>query len=252
MHTPIESPRAARSAGRILAWGVHVFTASGVACAFLAMMEVAQSQPDPRWVFAWLMLAVLVDALDGPLARRLEVKRRLPWIDGRTIDDLVDYLTFTFVPLLLVARMGWVLEPVGLFIVPAMMASTLGFANTEAKQEREGFFRGFPSYWNIFAFHAGPWVLWCGPVGPTIAMVALTILTVLPVRFLYPNLAPRPFRAVLLIGAYLWMTGLLALLPDYPAVQPGWFFATLAYPGAYVCLSIVLDVRSRRASSCRD
>src|SRR5918999_947843 len=140
---------------RLLAALVHVYTASGVLFALAATIEICSAAPDPRLVFVYLAAAVLVDATDGPLARRAEVKRWQPSIDGRTIDDIVDYLTFTFVPLLLVWRMGWLPDPAVLWIAPALMASLFGFANTAAKDEAGGFFLGFPSYWNVAALYAG-------------------------------------------------------------------------------------------------
>ena len=168
------------------AWLVHLYTASGVVFALLATLET-----DPRRVFVWLIVAVLIDATDGPMARRFEVKRVLPQIDGRTIDDIVDYLTFTFVPLLVVLRQQWVPEPAIAFVAPAMMASLLGFANTGAKNEERGYFLGFPSYWNIVAFYLGiiaaSGLLWLNGI----VVLALAVLTILPGKFVYPNLAPK-------------------------------------------------------------
>src|SRR5918994_2283876 len=128
---------------RIAAALVHVYTASGVLFALAATIEICSAAPDPRLVFVYLAAAVLVDATDGPLARRAEVKRWQPSIDGRTIDDIVDYLTFTFVPLLLVWRMEWLPSAAEFLIPAALIASVLGFSNTLAKQEDEGFFLGF-------------------------------------------------------------------------------------------------------------
>src|SRR5688500_17252845 len=99
---------------RAPAYAVHVLTASGVVAAFLAVAELFDAAPDERVVFVWLVVAVVIDAVDGPLARAWDVKRFAPDIDGRTIDDIVDYLTFTFIPLLLVWRMGWVPSAPGL------------------------------------------------------------------------------------------------------------------------------------------
>src|SRR5688572_7384303 len=93
---------------RAAAYGVHLFTACGVIFAFLAAAEICRSVPRPKLVFLYLAIQVIIDALDGPLARRFEVKTRAARIDGRTIDDIVDYLTYTFVPLILIWRMGWV------------------------------------------------------------------------------------------------------------------------------------------------
>jgi phosphatidylcholine synthase len=224
-------------APRIRAAAVHLYTAIGAGLAFLATAEICSSTPDPRLVFLLLAAAVLIDATDGVLARRWAIKRSLPTIDGRTIDDIVDYLTYAFVPLLLIWRMGWVPEPGALWIVPALLGSLFGFANTGAKDETGGFFLGFPSYWNVVAFYAGFFHPWYGPAVNAAVILVLTVLTVLPVRFLYPNLAPRPWRAPVIVGALLWLG---ALLPEYPEA-PAWaVWLSLIYPAFYVWLSVRL------------
>jgi phosphatidylcholine synthase len=226
---------------------VHFYTASGMIFAFLAAAETCRAEPDARMVFVWLLVAVLIDATDGPLARLWHVHAWAPAIEGRKIDDILDYLTFTFVPLLLGWRMGWFAPPAGLWVVAAMIASVLGFASVDAKQEAQGFFRGFPSYWNIFVFYAGLWYAYYGPVPATILLVVLTVLTVLPVRFVYPNLAPRPWRWPVLLGAAVWLAILLLMLASYPQVAPGVMWISLIYPAFYVGVSVYLDGKARRA-----
>jgi phosphatidylcholine synthase len=227
---------------------VHLYTASGVLLAFLATAEICSPAPDVRVVFGLLAAAVVIDATDGTLARRWEVKRWLPAIDGRTIDDLVDYLTYTFVPLLLVWRMGWLPEPALAWVAPALVASLFGFANTGAKDESAGFFLGFPSYWNVVAFYAGLAHRYYGPWVNAIALLLLTLVTVLPVRFLYPILAPHPWRTPLILGALVWLVVLLVILADY-ATAPAWLaWLSLLYPLLYVWLSLRLD---RRPASVR-
>ena len=224
---------------------MHVLTASGITFDLLAVHELLGPAPDPRRVFVLLLVPVLIDGLDGPLARRWDVKTWASTVDGRTIDDIVDYLTFTFVPLLLVWRMGWLPEPAAAFVVLALVASLLGFAHTQAKMETDGFFRGFPSYWNAYAFYAGLWAARQGVAANAVVLVALAVLTVAPVRFLYPNLAPRPWRGPLLVGAALWTVLLLAMLPAYPHT-PSWLVGvSLVYPAFYVALSVALDRRAR-------
>ena len=234
---------------RLTAALVHVYTASGILFAFAAAIEVCSATPDPRLVFLFLAAAVLVDATDGPLARRAEVKRWLPSIDGRTIDDIVDYLTFTFVPLLLIWRMGWLPEPSALWIAPALIASLFGFANTAAKDEAGGFFLGFPSYWNVVAFYAGFVHRLYGPWVNAVTLLLLAILTVLPVRFLYPNLAPRPWRTPRIFGALLWLGMMLWLLLDYPHAEAWLVWLSLGYPAFYFWLSFRLGVRQNPGSS---
>ena len=238
-------PDAVTFGQRLQAYCVHVYTASGVAFAFLAAAETCAPHPDPRWVFVWLSVAALIDATDGPLARRWHVKSRAPRINGRVIDDIVDYLTFTFIPLLLVWRLQWLSPPAGLWVSLAMMASLFGFANTRVKQEHEGFFLGFPSYWNVYAFYTGLWFTHHGPLMPTIVLGLLTVLTMLPVRFVYPNLVSQPWRGLLIITAFGWLAVLLISLPGYPAV-PSWLgWVSLSYPGLYIGVSAYLDVTAR-------
>ena len=232
-------------AQRARAYFVHLFTASGVVFAFLAAAEVCSARPRPQWVFLYLAIQVLIDAADGPLARLWHVKKRAPRIDGRTIDDIVDYLTYTFVPLLLVWRMEWVPAPAGLWVAPAMVASLFGFANTAAKDEGGGFFLGFPSYWNIVAIYVGLLDAAVGPWPGALLIVALTVLTVLPVRFVYPNLAPHPWKIPTLIGALVWLVLLVVILARYDAPPPWALWLSLAYPLYYVVLSAWLDARSR-------
>lgn len=232
---------------RTRAYAVHLYTASGVVLALFAAVEIAAAAPDPRWVFLLLAGAVLIDASDGPLARRWEVKRWAPGIDGRTIDDIVDYLTYTFLPLLLVLRMGWLPPPAALWTLPALVASLFGFANTGAKDEGGGFFLGFPSYWNVVAFYAGLLHRHFGPWPNAVVLLGLAVLTLLPVRFLYPNLAPRPWRTPLLLGAVLWLALMLFMLLRYPAAPPWLVGLSLLYPILYTALSAHLGWRGAGA-----
>ena len=225
------------------AYLVHVYTASGVLFAFLAAVAIMAPTPSPGVAFVWLAAAFLIDATDGPLARRWEVGRYAPHIDGRTIDDIVDYLTYTFLPLLLVWRMEWLLAPAGLWAGAAMVASLFGFAHTGAKEEEEGFFLGFPSYWNIFAFYSGLWVQWYSALVPSVLLVLLAALTFAPVRFVYPNLAPAPWKALLYAGGALWLVALLVMLASYPNVPPILFWGSLLYPLLYVAASTYTAMR---------
>lgn len=245
MTAPAAEPPPSRGA-RTKAYAVHAYTAFGVAFAFLATAELCRPAPDPRRVFAFLLAAVVVDATDGPMARRWQVGRFAARIGGRTLDDIIDYLTFTFVPLLLIWRMGWLPVPGVVWVIPALIASLFGFANQFAKDEAGGFFLGFPSYWNVVAFYLGLWPAAHGTWITAAIVLALAVLTVVPVRFIYPNLAPRAWRAPLLIGAVLWTGLLLAMIPGYPDV-PGWLvLASLGYPAGYTVLSAWLaHVRPR-------
>lgn len=226
---------------RARAHAVHLYTASGVALAFFAAAEICSASPDPRQVFLLFAGTVLIDATDGPLARRWEVKRWAAAIDGRTIDDIVDYLTYTFLPLLLVWRMAWLPDPGALWVMPALITSLFGFANVGAKDEDGGFFLGFPSYWNVFALYAGVWHALYGPWLNAVVILALAVLTLVPIGFLYPNLAPRPWKIPVIAGATAWLAMLLLMLVDYPRAPAWLMWLSLAYPALYTALSLHLQ-----------
>lgn len=233
---------------RARGYAVHAYTASGVVLAFLGAAEICQPHPNVQYVFALLLGAVLVDATDGTLARRWHVKEWAASIDGRTIDDIVDFLTYTFLPLVLMWRMDWLPQPAWIWIAPALITSLFGFANTMAKDETKGFFLGFPSYWNVVAFYGGLWTVESGIWWNALLMVVLSVLTVMPVRFLYPNLTPRPWRTPVMIGALAWLGMLLAILARYPNPPLLLVWLSLIYPIFYGVVSLYLDERWARRS----
>lgn len=226
---------------RNLAMLVHCYTAMGLVTTFLAAGFVADGRY--RLAFLAMFTSVVIDATDGTLARAVNVKRFTPWINGGKLDDIVDYLTYTFVPIFLIWHAGWVPAPRTLWCAFPLIASSLAFVHEGAKEEERGFFRGFPSYWNIVAFyvalvaHDRPWLVVC-------LLLFLSGLSIAPVRFVYPNRPPcwKPF---FLGGACLWGAVLLALLAMYPNV-PNWLIGvSLIYPVLYVKTSFYLDRRSR-------
>lgn len=227
---------------RLRAYAVHLYTAAGVVFAFLAAAAICAERVDPRLVFFWLALALGIDASDGALARRWDVKQLAPRISGRAMDDIVDYLTYTFLPLLLVWRQSWVPAPAGVWVCAAMIASLFGFANKKAKEDEHGFFVGFPSYWNIYAYYAGLLQPRGYATASGLLLLLLALLTVLPLRFAYPNRARRPWGPALLWGGGAWTILLLALLPWYPNVLAWIIWSTLAYPAFYLIASIWLQL----------
>src|ERR1044071_8187533 len=131
----------------ILPWIAHLYTALGGVIALLATaVTVAHNF---RAAFVYLVAATIVDATDGFLARALKVKERLPYFDGALLDNIVDFLTYVFVPALIVWQAK--LVPTAFPICAAMIVSSLyGFSRTDAKGEgADHYFIGFPSYWNI-------------------------------------------------------------------------------------------------------
>lgn len=221
------------------AYSIHLLTASGVIPAAFAVKELTGPDCNPVIVFGLLLLTTLIDAIDGPLARRFNVKINAASIDGRVIDDLLDYLTFAFIPLMLIWRMEWMPTGWGFTVTLAMIASLLGFAHRHAKDESRGVFRGFPSYWNLYAIYAGLFSTQVSPWVTAITLWVLTILTIAPVWVLYPNLAPRRMKTSIFAGGLLWFGALAAiLLWNYPNTPMWLVLLSLAYPAFYAIASM--------------
>ena len=159
---------------------VHFYTALGVVCALGAAVAIAMERyPN---AFFWLLLAAIIDGSDGTLARKFSVERTLPEVDGRRLDDIVDYLTYSFLPVFMLGHAGWLPHPPWMEVSVALLASLFAFCNVSAKQDREGFFVGFPSYWNVVAFYTAIWLHGYGAVVLLIIVLLLSLLSVLPVR----------------------------------------------------------------------
>src|SRR5580765_4742526 len=138
---------------KCLAWCVHGYTALGLVMA--AGMAVAIYEGTPasfRFAFLLMLVATLVDATDGTLARAIKIKEVLPNFDGPRLDDLIDFQTYTSLPLLLIWRAELLHGESPAWLLAPLVASAYGFCQTSAKTD-DGYFLGFPSYWNIIAFY---------------------------------------------------------------------------------------------------
>jgi phosphatidylcholine synthase len=230
---------------RVLAYSVHLYTACGLIVGMFVAAAILSEKYD--LAFLWMSVAVLIDATDGSLARRFRVAEVLPHIDGRKLDDIVDYLNYTFLPLVMICHAEWLPRPAWLWTGIPLVASSMAFVNAGAKEEEEGFFLGFPSYWNIFAFYTAHCLRFWGPGLVLAAILVLSVLSVTPVRFVYPNRAPR-FRAFFMLGGYAWL-GLIVVyllfLKSTPAASRWLLWLSFVYPFLYVLLSIYLDLWRR-------
>src|SRR5713226_5077994 len=137
--------------GTFLAWLVHLYTGLGLVCAAgMAVLIVRGGDQSFRLAFLLMMVATAIDATDGWLARKAHVKDVLPGFDGRALDDLIDFQTYASLPLLLVWRAAVLPDDLAWLLLLPLLASAYGFSQVDAKSG-DGFFLGFPSYWNIVA-----------------------------------------------------------------------------------------------------
>jgi phosphatidylcholine synthase len=186
--------------------------------------------------------ATAIDSSDGPLARLLDVRRRIPHFDGALLDNVVDYLTYVLAPVFLMLRAG-ILEPgfsgylVGGFV---MVASGYGFCHVEAKTG-DHYFRGFPSYWNLVAFYL--FCLGLGPLVSTIIVAAFAVMVFVPIKYVYPN-RTGPLRRLTLTFAIAWGLVTLTMLPALPNHNPVLLYASLTFIAYYLAVSFILHAQA--------
>lgn len=219
---------------RIIAWAVHVLTASGVVIALLSLLAILKG--NAQEALLWLGLALAVDGMDGPLARRFEVRRVIPNFDGAVLDLVVDYLSYVLVPAVFLYQLGFFPEPFALAATAFILATSLYiFANVEMKTH-DNYFVGFPAIWNVVALYV--YVL--DP--PKMATLAITIVLGLAsfstAKFLHP-LRVREGRPITLVATAVWSISSLALILYQPE-RPGLAF------GAWLIASAWLGLQSLR------
>ena len=215
------------AAGTARAFAVHVFTASGAALGLLALLAAVAG----NWalMFGLLGVALVIDGVDGAIARRLEVAERLPRWSGDTLDLVVDFTTYVFVPAYAVAAGGllpaMLAVPAGVAIV---VTAALYFADRRMKTA-DNYFLGFPGVWNgvvfyLFLLQPNPWI-----AAGVVALLA--VMTFVPVAFVHP-FRTRRLRALNAVLLAAW--ALLALIAVARDMMPGvWITGALCVIGLY-------------------
>jgi phosphatidylcholine synthase len=228
---------------KILAWGVHLYTALGlVAAAGIAVLVVRGGDDSFRAALVLMLAAMLIDSTDGWLARRARVKEFAPSFDGRRLDDLIDFQTYTSLPLMLIWRAEILTNGEAWWLLLPLIASAYGFSQVNAKTD-DGFFLGFPSYWNIVAFYL---YLLHPPAWLSLALImTLSLLTFVPWRYLYPSQS-APFSRLTNLLAAVWIALLLMILARWPGESRLTILLSLAFPIYYMLMSWALTLRRRK------
>ncbi len=221
---------------KTLAWGVHLFTATGAVWGFLALRAIFAHE----WKFAivWMAVAMFVDGVDGMLARWLDVKTYASGLDGALLDNIIDYLNYTVVPALFLVEAD--LLPPALALpgaIAILLTSAYQFTQVDAKTDttNEYFFKGFPDYWNVMVIYMlimglNPWI----NLG---FLVIFNILIFVPVKYVYPTRATRLRRLTLLLSYLYGALGVVGIIL-YPNVPMWIVYASFGYIAYYVGLSL--------------
>jgi len=225
---------------RAAAWAVHAFTASGAVMGLAAISATAQG--DYRGAFLWMIAATAVDGVDGWLARLVRVADGAPSLDGKRLDDIVDYVTYVVAPAFVLLRAGLLPPSLAWTTAAAMLiASAYGFSRTDAKTP-DHFFTGFPSYWNIVALYL--YVLGLGPAANAAVLLVLAALVFVPIGYVYPSRTVAWRVPTILFGAA-WALLMVIITWRLPAVPHIAVYASLAFPLYYVGLSLALHAGRR-------
>lgn len=229
----------------IAAWGVHFYTALGAVLGFLGLEATARG--NYGLAFIWMAVAIVIDSTDGTLARRARVKQVLPQFDGALLDNIVDYLTYVVVPVVLAYMAGLVPSGLfGLFICSLpLLASGYQFCQVDAKTD-DDFFKGFPSYWNIVVFYL--YVLQTPVWFNVLALAVFSIMVFVPIRYLYPSKNPFARKTTMVLGA-IWGVCAVALLFQFPrpSLALGWL--SMFFPIYYIGLSLIVHFTRGRLTS---
>ena len=191
--------------------------------------------------FLWLTLvAMIIDGTDGYLARKFDVKKNVPWFDGATLDNIVDFLTYAFAPAVLFWTGGYIPHNnSGLVIIAAvLLSSCYQFCRSDAKTDNKNYyFLGFPDYWNIIAFYAI--VANLSSQVTSIILVACSILVFIPIKFLYPS-RTKQMQGITVVLTVLWLISYLVLMMQLPTPNTNLVTLSLIYPLYYLVASLYL------------
>ncbi|MGI8435050.1 MAG: CDP-alcohol phosphatidyltransferase family protein [Nocardioidaceae bacterium] len=237
-----DPPLVARLAGAAL----HLYTASGTVLALLVVLAAIDGDAVRALWFS--LVALVIDGTDGMLARWLRVSETIPWFDGARLDDIVDYLTYAFAPMVLLRTGGYLPDgpPGAVLVALPLLVSSYQFCRTDAKTS-DHFFLGFPSYWNVIAFYAV--VLDLAPVSVGSIIAVCAVLVFVPIRYVYPS-RTKALRRLNLALTCVWLVTYAVLLVQLPHPNPVVVAISFAYLAYYVGLSVYLTVNpARRAAA---
>jgi len=179
---------------------VHLLTASGAVIGFLALEAVIGG--DMRAAFGWLAIALVIDAIDGPLARLIRITETAPRYDGAKLDAVVDYVTYVLVPAAMLLQPEVMPHPHGMIAGAAIAGASALYFSDRGMTSPDGWFNGFPALWNIVLFHI---VLFRPGEIASLAVIGVgLVLMFAPVRFVHP-FRVRPLRLLTVSLAILWL-----------------------------------------------
>lgn len=218
---------------RIISWCVHAYTSLGlVVAALMAVLIVQGGEEQLHTVLLLVLISLAIDSTDGWMARKVGVEKHVPEIDGRRLDDIIDFHTYTSLPLLLIWRAELLNAGSAWLLLVPLIAAIYGFSQKEAKTG-DHYFLGFPSYWNVIALY----LVLLQPQPPVVLATILlfSALTFIPSKYLHTSHPGKLSMPTNILGT-IWGLLMLAIVTGQLETE-AWILASLIFPLFYLAAS---------------
>lgn len=228
---------------KIIAWAIQLYTALGLVTGTLALRAALSG--DMRAAFLWLAASLVIDSTDGPLARRFRSAELLPQFNGRKLDDITDYYNYVIVPAVILLRAGLLPRPAWAWALIPLLSSAYGFCQERAKTD-DGFFTGFPSYWNFAAFY-----LFFFRLPPALNLLIISVLGIsvfVPLKYIDP-FKTEPLGSCTRPLTIAWAISAIALILSIPDASPLLVRISFLYPCYYLAASFWINLRGKLRSA---
>ena len=220
----------------LASWCVHAYTASSAVFGVWSILAIFQHEY--RLAIYLMMLTLVIDSTDGALARWADVRRVIPWFNGRRLDDICDFFTYVLVPACFLIEAGLLPHPA--WAAVPVLASCYGFSRDDAKTP-DHFFTGWPSYWNVVVMYF--YLMGVTPETGLWITLVLAAAVFVPIRYIYPS-RTRVLKPLSLTVLGLWVLG-FSWIAVRPEPQPLHLWLSLLGPAYYLVLSLALNLRRR-------
>ena len=219
---------------KTLAWSVHLFTASGLIAGFMAMLAINEEKW--REAMLWLVVALIIDGVDGTFARLLKVQEVLPEIDGKTIDYVIDFATYAIIPAYFFHQAHLVSDDWNLACTSIiLLVSALYYGKTGMVSD-DMYFIGFPVLWNMVVFFLF-FVFDFSELWNAIMVVIFAALHFIPIKFAYPSQASK-LKKLTLLNTTIFLVSCLVILWLYPERNAWWIGSVIVTTGYYALIAI--------------
>ncbi|MFT5169356.1 MAG: phosphatidylcholine synthase [Saprospiraceae bacterium] len=221
---------------KALAWSVHIFTSSGLVAGFMAILAIQEH--DWRTAMFWLIVALVIDGIDGSFARIFKVKEVLPFMDGKTIDYVIDFANYAIIPAYMFYEAGLVPEVWKLPLTVLILLVSALYYGKEGMVSEDNYFMGFPVMWNMVMYYY-LFVTAYTSTAYIILTLIFAILHFVPIKLVYPSQNDR-FKLPTIINTVLFI-GTLAMLVFYYPERPMWLVVSAYGTALYYALMAVYN-----------